>query len=36
MKENAFFEQGVYLYFLYCLCFINEISMDMLEDQFRE
>ena len=26
----------MYLYFLYCLCFVNETSIDMLEYQSRE
>ena len=35
-EVECMFEQGIYLYVLYCLCFVNDISMDMLEDQSRE
>ena len=30
------FEKGVCMSVLYCLCFKNEKSTDMLEDQLRE
>ena len=35
-EVECMFEQGIYLYVLYCLCFLNDIPMDMLEDQSRE
>ena len=35
VDEGEFmFEEGMYLTF-YCLCFVNEISMYMLEDKSR-
>ena len=30
------FEQGIHFYVLYCLCFVNDILMDIMEDQSRE
>ena len=33
---ECMFEQGMYFYVLYCLCYFNEILTEMLEDQQRE
>ena len=30
------FEKGMYLYILYCLCFLNEIPENMVEKQVIE
>ena len=30
------FERVVYLYFSFCLCYVKEISTDMLEEQVSE
>ena len=30
------FEQGINFYVLYCLCFVNDILMDIMEDQSKE
>ena len=27
------FERGIYLYVIYCLCYVKEISTDMLDEQ---
>ena len=33
---ECMFEQGIYFYVLYCLCYFNDILTEMLEDQQRE
>ena len=30
------FERGIYLYVFYCLCYVKEISTDILEEKVSE
>ena len=36
VKEGYIFERDVYFYVFYCLCFVDDISTYMLEEQFSE
>ena len=36
VEEPCMFERGMYFYVSYCLCYVKDISMDMLEEQVSE
>ena len=36
VEEGSMFERGMYLYVFYCLCFVNDISTDIFEEQLLE
>ena len=36
VKEGYIFERDVYFYVFYCLCFVDDISTYMLEEQLSE
>ena len=33
VEEGSMFERGTYVSVLYCLCFVNEKPVDMLEEK---
>ena len=35
-EEPCMFERVVYLFVFYCLCYVKQISMDMLEEQVSD
>ena len=35
-EGDVMFEKGIYFYIINCLCFVDEISEDMLEEQVKE
>ena len=36
VEEPCMFVRVMYLYVFYCLCFVKDISMDILEEQVLE
>ena len=36
VKKPCIFEKGIYFYLFYCLCYVKDISTDMLEEQVSE
>ena len=36
VEEVQMFERGMHVYLFYCLCYVKEISTDMLEEQVSE